>query len=341
MDGVNGITQCPIAPGEAPLRPSLLESILTELGDTFTYRFRATQYGHTWYHSHYSMQYADGVVGPLVIHGPSSDDWDVDLGPVLLTDWVHDSTFNGFTTMEMPGKAFYVDSVLVNGHGHFNCSGTTLGNECAGSYWETTFTPGKKHRMQLANTGFNYPIIFSIDEHNITIIANDLVAIAPFTVPSLTISPGQRYTIVVEAKPESDDDANYWIRTGTECGGWNANVTDNRTAIIHYEGADWKLPTVDQPMPFNTTCLDVPAHLLHPIVPWQVSEHPKDVLNYTATKQTNLSDSLGPPQYKHWTLGKHPMWLDFARPSILNPDYSLGNANYTATQGMFLPSPPS
>jgi FtsP/CotA-like multicopper oxidase with cupredoxin domain len=49
MDGVNGITQCPVAPGES-----------------FVYKWNATQYGSTWYHSHYSMQYADGLVGPLV-----------------------------------------------------------------------------------------------------------------------------------------------------------------------------------------------------------------------------------------------------------------------------------
>lgn len=49
MDGVNGITQCPIAPG-----------------DSFTYTFKATQYGTSWYHSHYSVQYADGLQGPLV-----------------------------------------------------------------------------------------------------------------------------------------------------------------------------------------------------------------------------------------------------------------------------------
>lgn len=39
MDGVNGITQCPIAPDIV-----------------FTYNFTAAQYGHTWYHSHYSLQ---------------------------------------------------------------------------------------------------------------------------------------------------------------------------------------------------------------------------------------------------------------------------------------------
>jgi len=53
MDGVNGITQCPIAPG-----------------DSFTYKFRATQYGSSWYHSHYSIQYADGLVGPIVREAP-------------------------------------------------------------------------------------------------------------------------------------------------------------------------------------------------------------------------------------------------------------------------------
>jgi hypothetical protein len=49
MDGVNGITQCPIAPSQS-----------------FVYRWKVTQYGSSWYHSHYSLQYADGLVGPLV-----------------------------------------------------------------------------------------------------------------------------------------------------------------------------------------------------------------------------------------------------------------------------------
>lgn len=49
MDGVNGITQCAIAPG-----------------DSFNYTFKASQYGSSWYHAHYSIQYADGLVGPIV-----------------------------------------------------------------------------------------------------------------------------------------------------------------------------------------------------------------------------------------------------------------------------------
>ena len=75
MDGVNGITECPIAPG-----------------DTKTYTFQATQYGTTWYHSHFSVQYGDGIVGPLVINGPAAANYDIDLGPYPVTDWYYSTT---------------------------------------------------------------------------------------------------------------------------------------------------------------------------------------------------------------------------------------------------------
>jgi len=69
MDGVPGMTQCPIAPGTC-----------------FTYRFQADLYGTTWYHSHYGSQYASGLVGPLVIYGPNNTAYDEDLGPVMISD---------------------------------------------------------------------------------------------------------------------------------------------------------------------------------------------------------------------------------------------------------------
>ena len=86
MDGVNGITQCPIPPNSS-----------------FTYRFNATQYGSSWYHSHYSLQYADGMIGPIVssrlmlvaindssfqsLYGPTSSQYDEAAEPLLITDW--------------------------------------------------------------------------------------------------------------------------------------------------------------------------------------------------------------------------------------------------------------
>ncbi|CAH0024703.1 unnamed protein product [Clonostachys rhizophaga] len=66
-DGTPSITQCPIAPGE-----------------TFVYRFRALEFGTSWWHAHYSAQYIDGLFGPIVINGPKIADYDIDLGPILL-----------------------------------------------------------------------------------------------------------------------------------------------------------------------------------------------------------------------------------------------------------------
>jgi FtsP/CotA-like multicopper oxidase with cupredoxin domain len=50
MDGVHGVTQCAIPPGES-----------------FTYEFNLPdQRGTFWYHAHVTVQYTDGLYGPLV-----------------------------------------------------------------------------------------------------------------------------------------------------------------------------------------------------------------------------------------------------------------------------------
>ena len=36
------------------------------------------------YHAHFSAQYTDGVFGPMVIYGPVHEQYDIDIGPVLL-----------------------------------------------------------------------------------------------------------------------------------------------------------------------------------------------------------------------------------------------------------------
>lgn len=66
MDGVPGVQQCPIPPG-----------------GSFTYTFLADLYGTSWYHSHYSAQYAGGAIGPMIIHGPNHVSYDIGLLPYL------------------------------------------------------------------------------------------------------------------------------------------------------------------------------------------------------------------------------------------------------------------
>ena len=72
MDGVPSITQCPIAPGQS-----------------YTYKWRAVEYGTGWYHSHFFVQAWDGVFGGIVINGPATANYDVDLGHLFLNDWYH------------------------------------------------------------------------------------------------------------------------------------------------------------------------------------------------------------------------------------------------------------
>lgn len=96
-DGVPSITQCPTAPG-----------------DTMTYTWQATQYGSSWYHSHYSMQAWDGVFGGILIHGPATADYDYDLGNLFLTDWDHLTASAMYDFVQYTGPP-YQDSGFING----------------------------------------------------------------------------------------------------------------------------------------------------------------------------------------------------------------------------------
>ncbi|KAI1269783.1 multicopper oxidase [Xylariaceae sp. FL1019] len=310
MDGVNGITQCPITPG-----------------DTFTYNFTLTQYGHTWYHSHYSLQYPDGVAAPLIIYGPSSDNYTVDLGHFMIADWVHNTAYLAYES-EMLGPPPTSDSIVVNGHGHYN------GTQDKGSYYETVVTSGAKHVLKLINGGIGTSFVFSIDGHSLTVIANDLVAVEPFTVESLVIGIGQRYTVIVEANQTAAD---YWMRTvpAINCNGFpTANQPDNRTGILRYNASSTALPTTQRQTGLNDTCVDIDASRLNPIVPWVVDMHPQNNVTedtFHVELEDEVDTALGPPgfPYRHWYLGSQPMWLDFGKPTILNIESSLTNPNYT------------
>jgi FtsP/CotA-like multicopper oxidase with cupredoxin domain len=117
MDGTNGVTECPLAPG-----------------GTRTYTFLCTQFGTTWYHSHYSDQYSDGAVGTIIINGPATSNYDTDLGTMTLSDWFYRTAFEVQATLAGAGPAG--DNVLING--------TNVHANGSGSYHRNTITKGKK-----------------------------------------------------------------------------------------------------------------------------------------------------------------------------------------------------
>lgn len=89
------------------------------------------------------------------------------------------------------------DNNLIQGRNNFNCSIPAANNDttkCTDNAGITTFrfTPGKVHRLRLINAGAEGMQKFSIDGHNLTVIANDFVPIEPYTTQGICLPGSQR-----------------------------------------------------------------------------------------------------------------------------------------------------
>lgn len=124
-DGTVHITQCAIEPYE-----------------NFTYEFNITQTGTFWYHSHSAQQYADGLIGPIIIDGdPIEHKYVYDQSNdyvIMLQEWYHDDWPTIMTAYQGPFDAYPgfrpvypwpPTSFLINGHGQFDCRTT----DCTGN----------------------------------------------------------------------------------------------------------------------------------------------------------------------------------------------------------------
>ncbi|KAM0554812.1 hypothetical protein ACHAPJ_006545 [Fusarium lateritium] len=316
MDGVNGVTQCPIAPG-----------------DSYTYTFRAVQYGTSWYHSHYSLQYADGLAGPITIYGPSSDNFDEGRNPILITDWSHRSAFQSWQRELVPDNPTrpMMNGVLINGVGNF-----------AGSFprerFNMTVTKGRKYVLRVINTSVDTTWIFSIDNHNFTVMSTDFVPITPYSVDHIVIGIGQRYHIVLDATPTNttkmpaSPDGNYWVRTvaATGCKGFEpGNEPDERQGILRYNESSKFVPTTFR-RSYSLDCRDENYDLLKPVFKWKVDEVQ---INYTDSKfKIGLQPHRDRPEpddtFSWWAFGKNPLWLNFSDPTILNLNNNTWQPNY-------------
>ncbi|KAK6063513.1 multicopper oxidase [Seiridium cupressi] len=253
-DGVASVTQCPLASGQS-----------------MTYKWHASQYGHSWYHSHYSLQAWNGVIGGIVVRGPATAPYDIDEGILVLSDWFHDTTDRLWQSVVRFGKPPGAQNGLINGTNVYGDSGNRF---------ETSFTAGKRHRFRVVNTAMDTFFKFSIDNHNLTVIANDFVPIEPFTTDVLSIGVGQRYDVIVEAdQPEGD----YWMRAvpDTACSTEN-DSQDNIKGIVRYNQFSSSDPT--------STAYDVTMNCLEPsssLVPY----YSLDVSSPAQTSEFDLGDN--------------------------------------------------
>jgi len=101
-DGTEGVTQCPILPG-----------------DVFTYTFVVDRPGTYMYHAHYGMQRSAGLYGLIVVAAaPGAEPFAYDgEHEVLLNDWWHKSTYEQAAGLAS-APIFWVgepQSQLING----------------------------------------------------------------------------------------------------------------------------------------------------------------------------------------------------------------------------------
>ncbi|KAI4158274.1 MAG: hypothetical protein LQ342_007609 [Letrouitia transgressa] len=223
-DGAPSISQCPIAPGQS-----------------FTYRFQADSYGTSWYHGHYSAQTVDGLLGPMIIHGPKHAKYDVDLGPIMLGDYHHKDYLSIVKEVVSVTNDFkkYVptsDNNLINGKNDYNCSQITDGTKCTPNapLAHFKFHSGKTYRLRLINSGAAALQRFSIDGHKLQVIANDFTPIVPYETDVVSLGVGQRSDVLVKAIGKPTD--SFWMRA-TLAANCSRSTTLYGKGVVLYESA--------------------------------------------------------------------------------------------------------
>lgn len=137
----------------------------------------------------------------MIIHGPTNAQYDIDLGPVSLNDYYHRPQYEILKDVmgtDLSKVRVVSDNNLINGKMNFECpdstSNTTSG-PCVNNAGlaKFNFTCGKKHRLRLINTGVAGIQKFGIDNHNMTIIANDFIPVKPYTTNVVTLAVRFQY----------------------------------------------------------------------------------------------------------------------------------------------------
>ncbi|KAH9446165.1 hypothetical protein Pst134EB_023980 [Puccinia striiformis f. sp. tritici] len=215
MDGVTGVTQCPI-----PAKSS------------FTYKFNVKdQFGTFWYHAHARNLAIDGIAGPLVIHSPRDPlvrgkNYDNEM-ILFISDWYHntstvilDGTLSAsgyFGTQAAPSA----NSALINGVGIFNCSFATPGSRCQTppKPLEITLPPDQKTRFRLIQAGSHAMFWFSADQHLLSVVEADSTGVTgPTNLHRLQFHNGQRYSVIIDTKADKAG-SSFYLRAAmdTDC----------------------------------------------------------------------------------------------------------------------------
>jgi FtsP/CotA-like multicopper oxidase with cupredoxin domain len=136
------------------------------------------------------------------------------------------------------GAPPFSDNNLINGKMDFPCASAPAGTSCTpnAGLAKFQFQTGKLHRLRLINAGGEGIQRFTIDGHNMTVIANDFVPVDPYETNMVTLGIGQRTDVIVNAI--GNPNGAYWMRSDISA---NCNPFANQPhalAVIYYPGAN-------------------------------------------------------------------------------------------------------
>ena len=132
-------------------------------------------------------------------------------------------------------------SGLINGRGRHALPNTEVVNRRQTRLSIFDVDPGNLYRFRLIGAQSLYAYMFSIDEHQLTVIATDGVFIEPTTVDFIIIHSGERYDFLLNTNAPSR--GNYWIRAQTLEVDTTSRFLPGHTAeaILHYNTASMPL----------------------------------------------------------------------------------------------------
>ncbi len=173
MDGVAGLTQVPVPPGES-----------------FDYRFTAPDAGTFWYHPHNRSweQVARGLYGTLIVEEPDAPDVDQDI-IAIIDDWrlgedgaIDEESFGSMRDKSHAGRLGNILSINGKFTGEFGVRS------------------GERIRLRLINTCNARILKLRFEELNPYVIAVDGQPVTPYDLKHglVTIAPAQRVDLLID-----------------------------------------------------------------------------------------------------------------------------------------------
>lgn len=229
----------------------------------------------------------------------------------------------------------------------------------------------KRYLLRVINTAFDSTFVFSIDNHMLTVVGADFVPINSYTNESILVGIGQRYHVIVEAKPNLvSPDGNYWIRTWkADCFGFNNTKSSpgyEKAGILRYNEHSRALPSTRAWTAVPLRCSDEEYKNLVPVIPWTVGEPANGVVTndnntiekfsvtFGSEKSSDAALTMFPTAY--FSMGGDgtddefiPLRVDYANPTFMNlnntgrwnPQWVVIPENFTDTDWVSVYKKPS